>query len=254
MDEIIREFPGTYDFGKDWRFLQYTGRQAGSVGMGSAMIDGRPSYILDISGETADDLYDLLTVSSMKMTRLDLQITVPKPADWDTVEFHFLMELGDWPKNVKRDVQTRLNKGNDTIYIGDRTSGRYIRVYVKDVDYVRFEVEFKKEQAAKAWQMVKSGRRYAIAGILMAEIQSLPYAPIFEPMMNALKVHADMKIKVPAERKKTVDITRLKWLASLLPTIEGMMNDSDYGHMVTGWFLDLVDKKMMQGGIDETEN
>lgn len=246
MDDLSRELIGGGDVGEKWHFLQYHGNRFGSVGMGSAVQNGEPSYIIDISGETSDDLFERLVYSDMKMTRLDLQITVPKPKDWDTVEFHFTMEMDDWPNGIKRDVQTRLNKGNDTVYIGDRTSERFIRVYVKESDYIRFEVEFKGTQAVTAWKMVKNGKRYAMAGVLLHEIASLPYAPVFRPMKGCLLRHSDVEIKVPTQRKTSTNTTKLRWLASLLPTIERMMNDHDYGNMVTGWFLDLVEKRVRE--------
>lgn len=251
MDSMSADLVPREMDGENWRFLQYSGKSFGGLHVGSAIQNGQPSYIVEASGETADDLWPSLKYSDMKVTRLDLQITIPKPDYWDSVEYHFEMELGEWPKGIARDVQTRLNKGNDTIYVGDRTSQVYIRVYVKDVNYVRFEVEYKKAKAVDAWKIVRNGGRLAVAGLLMAEIKSLPDSPFLEDCRAVLLKWTDVSISIPLERKKSTDISKLRWLASLLNTVEKMMNDSDYGDMVLGWFVDMTSRAMERRFNDE---
>ena len=227
-----------------WFFQQYRGEQVGGVAYGFAEQNGEDSYIIDVSGEAADDKRLILGYSDMKLTRLDIQYTIDKPDWWDTIEFYYQMHLGVWP-NSKRQVEARINDGNDTVYIGDRTSNRFIRVYVKESDYVRFEVEFKKELAVKAWRSIRNGGRSVMAGILLSEIQRLPEAALCEELVKALHPWSGgASIDLKVSRVKTTSIKRVKWLASLLPTIRRMMNDDDYGEMVTGWFLDMVEERV----------
>lgn len=233
-----------------WRFQQYKGDMYGGIAWGQAMQNGTENYIVDVSGEDADNALPLLLYSDMKPTRIDVQYTARMPVWWDSAEFYFMMEHGVWPGR-KREVQARLNAGNDTIYIGDRTSQRYIRIYVKEGNHIRFEVEYKKSRAVEAMRHISNGRRHAMAGMMQAEISSLPVHPFLSGLKGELDRYNKNEIKVKVSRVKTTDLARVKWLASLLPTIEKMTNDHDYGNMVTGWLVDIIERKMRPN--DETE-
>ena len=243
--EIVEELLPNKEEERDmWRFQQYKGEQLDGIAHGFAEQNGEDSYIVDVSGENADNKRLILGYSDMKLTRLDIQYTIKKPDYWDTIEFYYQMELGVWP-NAKRHVEARINEGNDTIYIGDRTSERFIRVYVKETDYVRFEVEFKKTLAVKAWRAIRNGGRSVMAGILLSEISRLPQSNFLDELVKELHPWSGgAAVDMTVQRVKSTDIKRVKWLASLLPTIKRMMYDSDYGYMVTGWFVDLVDERV----------
>jgi hypothetical protein len=67
--------------------------------------------------------------------------------------------------------------GFDTIYIGTRSSPRFIRIYCKEVAgvrYVRFEVEFKEDLAKQAWNGVRLHGSASLGPLLRAELDSLP--------------------------------------------------------------------------------
>lgn len=243
--DTLMELFGTLERGEDargWGFLQYKGDLREGVGHGQAIQGEKMSYMIDIPGMRSDELLGNLIYSDMKVTRLDLQFTVKKPNYWDTWEFMFHMESGTW-EGSPRDVTARINKGNDTVYIGDRTSDKFIRVYVKQEDWIRFEVEFKQKRAVKAWDTVRQGRRHAIAGILISELEKLPTYPLLADIRRDLQKMSP-PVSIQVESVKTTDLKRLKWLASLLPTIRKMMNDHDYGNMVSGWFVDLIEEKL----------
>lgn len=230
------------DDDEKWGFLQYKGDIRDGVGHGQALQGGEMNYMIDIPGKRSDELLEKLVFSDMKMTRLDLQFTVKKPVYWDSLEFYYCMDLGVWPGR-KRHVTVTINDGNDTIYIGDRTSDRFVRVYVKNGDWVRFEVEFKRERAVAAWNRVRKSRRHAIAGILQAEMNQLPDYPMLGEMVADLQVMSG-PVEIKLETVKSTNLKRVKWLASLLPTIRMMTRDHDYGDMVTGWFVDIIEERL----------
>lgn len=243
--DMVQELVGFEEVDQKWKFQQYEGNRVGAVGHGQAQQGGQDSYIIDIPGETADDMLYQLVYSDMKPTRIDMQITIARPEYWDTLDFYFQMKLGAWP-NVPRQVTARLSDGADTVYIGSRESDRYIRVYVKERHFIRFEVEFKKKLAVKAWDTVRKTGRTAIAGILMAEIEKLPKSKLLDDCTAQLLRFTGDSVNLAIGRVNATDERKVQWLASLLPTIEQMMNDSDYGRTVTGWFLDMVERKVNQ--------
>lgn len=253
LDEMMDELIGQGEIGEKWFFQQYKGHMFGSVKAGTAIQNGRPSYIIDVSGETAHTSRNVLKYSDMKVTRLDVQYTIRKPSWWDTVEYHYMMEMGEWPNNVTRHVNTLLNRGDDTVRIGSRTSETFIRVYVKESDYVRFEVEYKKSTAVASWKLIKAGDVGAMASMLIAEIDAIPYHPLNGEIRKSLVKMTDYSFRPRPERVTKQPAKKLRWLASLLPTIEKMANDSEYGHVVRGWILDLAERNVINREMGEQD-
>lgn len=253
-EDTVRDMITSKKEPEKWHFQQYKGDAYGAIKHGQSVVNGDMSYIVDVSGESAQELFDLLIYSDMKPTRIDVQMTIRRPDWWDSIEFLYQMELGKWPGR-ERHTEARINRGNDTIYIGSRESDRYIRVYVKEKDYVRFEVEYKRHRAVAAMKLVKVGRRNAIAGMLLSEIDTLPQSNFLGMLRTKVEDFTHAKLPVKVEKVRSTDLTKVRWLSSLLPTIYQMTNDSDYGDMVTGWLIDIIERKMNppKGGKNETE-
>src|SRR3990172_2041076 len=133
----------------DWKragIMQYRGNKKLGVFHGQGEQKGRTHYMIDISGGQADDYGYKLLDNDLKVTRIDLQFTFEKPCDWNVREFADAMREGIWPNRV-RNVTMIDNNGNDTIYIGSRTSDKFIRFYVKDAEWLRYEIEIKGDAA-----------------------------------------------------------------------------------------------------------
>lgn len=234
--------------GKRSSFLQYKGNRAGGIFHGQGEQNGRTSYYVQVDGASADDNRAALCHSQLKVKRVDIQFTLPKEEWFNSLQVHDDMLLGVWPSS-KRQIRAILNEGDDTIYIGDRTHDRFIRIYVKERDFVRFELELKEERAVNAIKFIASGGVSAMAGILIAEIGKLPNSELTNFYRERLFEMTDVAINLTVPKRRPDQMKRLKWLSSLLPTIERMMMDSDYGDIVTGWFVDLVDKKLNKGQL-----
>lgn len=247
----------TFDFGyyetgvrimahkeREWQrgaFMQYRGNRADGLFHGQGDQGGKTHYIAEMSGEVADDYASKMLQTGMGVTRIDLQITVPVMKDWNVRRETDELRETPWP-NRMRTVTAIDNNGNDTIYIGARTSERFIRFYVKESEWLRFEIEFKGDLAKLAANQVRIGHRQAIAGILLSELNKLPETRLTLYFEHYLLGYDHTKANLRVEKVEPDKIRQMKWLASLLPTIERMMSDHDYGHTVVEWFEELVQR------------
>lgn len=231
--------------GKRGKWLQYKGDQYEGIFHGQAQQGSKTSYLLKITGGKADSLGEVVLKNEMKVTRLDIQLTVALPDWFDARELHDEMALGVWPGQW-RTVSMIQNGGNDTVYIGHRSSDRFIRIYVKETSYIRFEVEFKAERAVRAAKMIAEGGDIVKGAILSAEMDKLPSAAILDVFQRYLAGSEDVKVKYLATEK----LGKIRWIARILNSIEQSMNDHDYGDMVAGWFEEMIIRR----GTDDKQN
>lgn len=231
VTEVVHAMHG--DLGKPGKFMQYEGNRYAHAFHGQGTQNGRPHYLVQLSGYFADTLYADMVKLKPVTTRVDYQITIDKPGGFVSRETVDMMRNLPWPGR-RRKVTLIDGGGDDTIYIGSRTSDRFIRIYVKHEKYLRFEVEFKSERARRA-VYVASGE--GMGGILKSELEKLPDVPIVHEFKKYLQgIPADVRVAV-----ESPDMARkLAWLRGLLPTIRKMTNDHDHGEMVRGWLEDVL--------------
>lgn len=218
---------------KQHQVAQYMGiiksSPLGSVFVGDAIINGRTHYIAQISGSLADscDIWGEIAngVKSGRddITRLDVQMTIPEPADWKQVDF-WLDRKGKgktvgWAEST--DAKGRLTQ---TVYVGARNSGRFLRLYEKlagDTRLLRCEWEIKRPYSDK-W-----GRQLAAGSVSLSQIFRLYldetrhdglqglYMPYLHGILPASKV------KIIKEDNKTE-----VWLKdTVLPVFARVIND-----------------------------
>lgn len=216
--------------------LQYKGEQSGQVWLGTAtqrykihgkMVTGEHA-LMQVSGASADALWHTLaeTVSPRsRCTRVDLQVTVPMPNSWHSAGLVSHLQQARWGRGRPPEVQLIANPGgDDTVYIGARTSDRLIRIYVKERDWLRFEVQYSGDYAKQVWGKLRKGE--GKAAILKAEVLRVPLpfalSRAFERFLSA----------DPADLPKTVrkNSDTLAWLyGQVNEVVKRMMLDHDEG-------------------------
>lgn len=228
---------------KQGRLMQYRGLKGPSMFVGAGTIQGRDHYLFSASGERAQTAA-LWMADEMpgSCTRVDLQITVPLPKEYDSRWLADGLRWSDWV-GAKRPVNIRDNEnGMDTVYIGQRTAGDFTRIYVKidglGMMWLRFETQFQKRKAIRVWPAIARDRTM-MERVLSGRVYALP--ELQEPGMDAIrKAITDLGVNVVAQRRIPGENSTYLWLRdTVTPVVERMLNDHDYGErvaeLVRGW-------------------
>lgn len=227
----------------DVQRMQYMGQSQsfpdGSFFWGSGQQSSHDHYLIQVSGAMADRVTDSLIDSDTKnfnVTRIDLQITIPKP-DWFKSRSFVDTLRGDVWTSRRRKVTMIDNYGDDTVYIGSRKSDRFARVYVKETDWLRLEFEYKKSRADNVYHLLAThGKDKASAGIMHGEVVGLPDHPVITAYRSILR---DYETLTPSVVKP--ESARFKWfIKQCVPAIITLLNDHDSGEMTRDVLIDLV--------------
>jgi len=215
------------------RWLQYSMmRSQDNVGYGLAEQNKKPHGIVEASGVDAHILFNFLMTQDNKITRafygsrIDLQCTQKPPRDWSYLESH---------KRLAKPKQLILGDDGNTLYIGNRQSDTFWRIYDKTDGEVRVEVELKNKQAKRAWLTLLNGQSPRDIYNLYLKKSRVPsmmathYANGIDPMNED-----DLARVVPVDLETT-----FLWLASLDKLVYKMANDHDFaermGVMLKRW-------------------
>lgn len=230
------------------RRMQYGGINYDGVFFGIGEQRGKPHYMVQASGEAADRVLSTLPVEAMNCTRIDLQLTVEKPPNYDARAIVDLLREADWTGRRRQVNLIESDDGYDTIYIGNRQSDRFTRIYVKptgsDLDTVRFEVEYKGDHARTIFRHVVDDPQN-MHGILLEELQSIPmrYFGVFNDFHDCL--HGDAH-KPPIKRVNSENST-LEWLSG--PVTSSILRLHN-AHDTHDRMLDLLRSWCRMCGID----
>lgn len=170
--------------------LQYVGERGTGYFAGQGSQKGKDHFLVSTSAAYAHDMLRLTheaaeRVQGIRCSRMDLQVTVPLPGDLFSLSaVGRRLRAGELGPFRRRGAASRIdiidnNEGLDTVYVGARSSPRFVRIYVKKIagkSYLRFEVEFKGDLAAQSWKAAR-GRGVSVLGpLLRAELDALPAA------------------------------------------------------------------------------
>lgn len=216
--------------------MQYNGHKSGHIFYGQGEQEGREHFMIQSSGEMADSDYGYI-LPEMTCKRVDLQVTCELPLWYKPRSLVDSFRQDVWHGRRRKVGLREDGSGGSTVYVGSRQSDKFIRVYVKGNHYLRFEIELKRSLAENAAKMMLMAPKTAVSGIIAAEIEKLPSHPIIE--MFAKYTEGNMEISTYHANPDMV--ARMKWLSSLLPTIEKMAMDDTYGHTVTDWLSGIVE-------------
>jgi hypothetical protein len=168
------------EFGKDVKKGGYSGKEWDGLFFGYGSQKGRKHYLLTTFGEDAETILHRTSSSTARCTRIDLQVTIRIPEYFDSRNLYDKLQAKDTKWNGRRLKPTLRQSGGglDTVYIGSRTSQRFVRIYVKpdkndQPAYLRYEVEFKGKLADQVRRLIVSRETFA-RNILHGELNRLP--------------------------------------------------------------------------------
>lgn len=225
-------FADTYKT-QDWRLLGYRGRACGPVKMG---FRGDENWIIQLSGETANYAIEKIpALAKMNVSRVDYQVTRQLPEITPAYIQCLHMEL----KELKRDnpsfpsLTLIQSDTGDTLYIGKRTSNRYIRIYDKGGEQggernriIRYEVEYKKDKAQPAWETFVDAlpnRTEHILGTVQAELSRIGLEVRFS---------SDQLATIKAEKTEPLAERQLAWLRRCVKPVTMKLVQEGYFHQV----------------------
>lgn len=146
-------------------------------------------------------------------------------------------------KGAPKTLEIRENsKGQDTLYVGSRDSGSFIRVYNATARHSqlygsgawRYEVQYNKETAKSAFRFLKHSAQLTSACKQLV-VGKLQRAGLKEPWHKGIPPMEAMRVS-----KKTDDEGRLMWLKSqVAPTVKGLV---DRGHAFKALQAVLIDE------------
>jgi len=204
------------------RWLQYSmQRSQDSVSYGIAEQDRKPHAVFEASGAQAHMFFHWLKrlpveyTESLYATRIDLQCTKLAHDDLDYIETH---------KRLRKPKQLILGDDGNTLYIGNRQSDSYWRLYDKSDLHVRLEVELKGKQAKAAFRALLAGKQPSSVFDAKLKKSRVPkyLADYYANGSDALDL-ADFNDHLDDMQKK------LQWLSTLDQLVYKLLNDHDVG-------------------------
>ena len=226
---IMESYPGGWE---QAGWLQYRGWKKEQIFVGRANQEDKLHGIIQISGMQSNQLFpNMQQLDKHYCTRLDVQMTIPMPENLKLKKVH---------KNLGKRISTLISsESNDTLYVGNRKSDIFTRLYQKPLDrmYLRLEFELKGQRSRAAWLAL-------LAGATVDEI----FKYYFErsKLPDAVKKHFDLADIGETDKAMRAEILKdsqkkLAWIQSIDSAIMQAMNDHDIGqevkHIVNAWAL-----------------
>lgn len=222
----------------DWkpgRWLQYHGQYSADsnayYGIGEQ--NGRRHYVMRLAGASSSKLGEMARDwEDCYCTRFDVQVTVERPSVWHTMVEYTNLDSG------KRQKSLIDSATGATIYIGNRTSETFCRLYEKLVDnqaFLRLEFELKGKKADAAYRAWRGDP--AIVDTIWSTLFTdfgLPeriekhFAPSRPDAMPEL-----LRVTRSVEKERIAE-----WLGGLGTSIARYGNDPDIGDMVRAFVRD----------------
>lgn len=244
---------------KPLTIMGYEGSQWEGAFWGQGRQRDRVHYMARASGETAHYwLKDISDTCPGRATRVDLQITIPMPANYSAHRLdNDLRTLANWEgKGRARAINTIFGHpiGMDTVYIGSWKSDTFTRVYVKESNgkrYLRLEIVFKGDHADPIYTRCCVGGQDAINSIMATECKNMPDVPDLLPFKEILAAYECGRL-IRGHREHDENGT-IRWLRNQVsPTVFRMLNDHDYGDITGRLVQEWMDMARSLDRVDET--
>jgi hypothetical protein len=218
--KILEAWPGGWEKGK-WQ--QYAGWRKAGFFIGHGEQDGRRHHVMHVSGNLAHRMQNgMAKQRDWYGTRIDIQVTIPKPR---------AISLPRLQKQLGKKIATLISsEDNDSLYLGQRTSELFTRLYEKPLDqlYLRLEFELKSTRARACWDAI-------IVGESPSSI--FKYYLIKSKLPDRVKKYFDdadiesTKLAMDAEIRAD-DAKTLAWINSLDKCMRRHMNSHTIGDQV----------------------
>lgn len=197
-------------------------RSQDNVSFGLAEQQNKPHGIFEASGVDAHTFFHWFMrtqscqLSSVTCSRIDLQSTKHPPKEWNYQKAY---------KSLAKPKKLILGDDGNTLYIGNRQSNSYFRIYDKTDHSVRVEIELKGTQAKRAWRTLASGKDIAAVYDLYLKKSRVP-ALMVEHYTGGREPLDESELQSP----ELVDLeTKYLWLASLDKLVYKLAHDHDIG-------------------------
>jgi hypothetical protein len=202
-----------------------------SYGIGTQ--DDRDHGIFEASGAAAHVLAhwffrtQQLNRDDIYCTRIDLQITRKRPDELDYIKTH---------KRLRPPKQLILGDEGNTLYIGNRQSDSFWRLYDKTEQDVRLEVELKGKQAKRAWTAFMQN-----ASILDLFQTYVKKSRVPKYLAEHYMIGEDILDMTQFELDATEDLgKKLAWLIKLDALVYKLAHDHDtkdqMGKIIKRWY------------------
>jgi hypothetical protein len=215
LSAIMKGWPGDWTQGS---WLQYKGWRKEGFFIGHGQQGDRRHHVINVSGNLANKLYkSLLQREQWYATRLDVQITIPRPDGLELPEVH---------KRVGKIKSTLItSEKNDTLYLGTRTNSFFTRLYEKPLGemFLRLEFELKSHRSKDAWRALKMGRtadeifQYYLGKVKLPEDIKQHYVNVDEDITGLAS-----RAEIDSDNQKILD-----WLRSLDKAMMRHMENHD---------------------------
>lgn len=219
------------------RWLQYTmERSQDNVSYGIAEQNGKAHGVFESSGADAHALANWLLgvmpdeiLHALYCTRIDFQSTKERPNDLDYVECH---------TRIRKPKQLILGDDGNTLYIGNRQSNSFWRLYDKSPTDTRLEVELKGKQARDAWYFLLKSNIDRVASMYAGYLKA-SRVPKFLADYYQNGRHPE-SLKEIRQAKPTDMTKKLEWLQTLDGLVYKLCNDHDTGEdtekLISRWY------------------
>ena len=213
-----------------WRkanWLQYKmERSQDNVAFGIGEQSKRPHGVLEATGSDAHVFCHWLletqqeSLDSLYATRIDLCLTKRAPDSLDYAKTY---------KRIAKPKGLHLGDDGNTLYVGNRESDSFWRLYDKTHKHVRLEVELKGNQAKRYWRAIVTGASPAALFTTKLQSSRVPkfIVDYYATGQDALNMDdfpvADM----------TDMLSKARWLATLDGLVYKLCKDHDAGPMAS---------------------
>lgn len=231
--------------------MQYAGTGGQGFFFGKGKQRGDDHYMFVLSGIQAAVLAPALATSMFarlaNCTRIDIQLTLParedarKTGDLGHAIRKSLMEgVGRVGKRPSVTIWDNESDAGDTIYIGSRSSDKFVRIYDKfgdGIKFMRYEGEFKRNVADRIWSEFVTSEAALSNWITSTIINPIRELPEFEEMIEIMesKRTSDVWIEVePRDNERT-----LRWLRQQVTPAAVRLSMTDLREDLLKWLQDL---------------
>lgn len=218
--------------GHEQRRMQYRGHRYGNVFFGIGEQRAKAHYIMQASGEDADHVFSTLDVDRFNVTRIDLQITTTAHEEYDSRNLYDALNDAEWVGRKRQLAIVQSGDGFDTIYIGNRKSDRFTRIYVKPTDahgpVIRFETEYKQAHARSIFSHLLDDPG-DMGAILAQEVDDLPSDDELGTLWHFRAV-CDATAYKPKIKRVVGQNSTLDWLRTQVgPAVKRLLNSHEWG-------------------------
>lgn len=237
---------------KPGKTMQYEGNTwvASGVFMGTALQNGRQHYMLRVSGESASACAEQFALagrrsdsSELNATRLDVQLTLKSVAQGAPEVQAMYRSMTEALRQGARGAnpygsRVTLIEGDDgecTLYLGSRTSERYIRVYQKPGSdgfaYTRLEVECKGSVARALAASLMSGTNEGQSAMNTVISRAVELFGSVTALASHRQFVASLALGTAPTGARTVSelSNTVAWLRNaVFPAVKRLSKDGDY--------------------------